>query len=142
MGADLLPAEPGRSDEFRTWLFGVIRRPAAETRRRRVVREMAFSKWLRRTPAPSPASSPESVRQETEIHQRLRRLLQKLSRRQRDLMHLVFYQEMTIEQAAGVLNITLGTARTHYKRGKAQLKKLLEESGEPTWNRMTMTTSR
>jgi DNA-directed RNA polymerase specialized sigma24 family protein len=48
---------------------------------------------------------------------------------------------MTIEQAAGVLDINLGTARTHYARGKAQLKKLLIESGETSWERMTMTTS-
>ncbi len=131
----------GRS-EFRTWMFGVIRRTAAEMRRRRIVREMALTKWLQRTPAPPPASSPDSVHETTQVHRRLRQLLQKLSQRQQDLMHLVFYQEMTIEQAAGVLDITLGTARTHYKRGKAQLKKLLEESGEKSWNRMTMTTTR
>jgi len=131
----------GRS-EFRTWLFGVIRRTAMEFRRRRTVREIALKNWFTRTPAPTANPSPETVHEKAEVHQRLRDLLQQLSERQRDLLHLVFYQDMTIEQAAGVLDINLGTARTHYKRGKAQLKKLLMESGETSWERMTMTTSK
>jgi RNA polymerase sigma-70 factor (ECF subfamily) len=131
----------GRS-EFRTWLFGVIRRTAMEFRRRRTVREIALKGWFRKNPAPPANPTPEAVHEKAEIHQRLRNLLQRLSERQRDLLHLVFYQDMTIEQAAGVLDINLGTARTHYARGKAQLKKLLLESGETSWERMTMTTSR
>lgn len=131
----------GRS-EFRTWLFGVIRRTAMEFRRRRTVREIALKNWFTRTPAPTANPSPETVHEKAEVHQRLRNLLQQLSERQRDLLHLVFYQDMTIEQAAGVLDINLGTARTHYKRGKAQLKKLLMESGDTSWERMTMTTSK
>jgi RNA polymerase sigma-70 factor (ECF subfamily) len=130
----------GRS-EFKTWLFGVIRRTAMESRRRRTVREIALKGWFRKNPAPSAEPTPDSVHEKAETHQRLRNLLQRLSERQRDLLHLVFYQDMTIEQAAGVLGLNLGTARTHYKRGKAQLKKLLLESGEESWERMTMTTS-
>jgi RNA polymerase sigma-70 factor (ECF subfamily) len=43
-------------------------------------------------------------------------------------MHLVFYQELSLQEAAEVLRIPLGTARTHYERGKARLRQLL--SGE------------
>jgi RNA polymerase sigma-70 factor (ECF subfamily) len=55
------------------------------------------------------------------------RLLSRLSRRQRELLHLVFYQELTVEQAAEVLRIPVGTARTHYERGKSRLRGLLAE---------------
>jgi RNA polymerase sigma-70 factor (ECF subfamily) len=48
-----------------------------------------------------------------------------LPERQRDVLHLVFYQDLTIAQAAEVLGVALGTARVHYERGKARLRALL-----------------
>jgi RNA polymerase sigma-70 factor (ECF subfamily) len=51
--------------------------------------------------------------------------LGKLSGRQREVLHLVFSQDLTIEQAAGVLGIATGSARQHYERGKARLRELL-----------------
>ena len=48
-----------------------------------------------------------------------------LPTRQRELLHLVFYQELTIGEAADVLAISVGTARTHYERGKQRLRELL-----------------
>ena len=128
--------------EFKTWLFGVIRRTAKEARRRRMLREIANQNWFRKKSTLTACPSPEEVHEQAEVHERLRNLLQRLSERQRNLLHLVFYQGMTIEQAAGVLEINLGTARTHYARGKAQLKKLLSESGDKSWKSMTMTISR
>jgi len=59
----------------------------------------------------------------------VRKVLTRLSSRQRELLHLVFYQDLTIEQAAEVLHIPVGTARTHYQRGKARLRDLLAEEG-------------
>ena len=52
-------------------------------------------------------------------------LLLRLSPRQRELLHLVFYQEQTIEESAQILGITVGSARTHYERGKARLREWL-----------------
>ena len=51
----------------------------------------------------------------------------KLPARQREVLHLVFYQDLTIEEAAKVLNISLGTARTHFERGKSRLRGLLAQ---------------
>ncbi len=110
---------------LRTWFFGVVRRTAAERRRRRLARAFAVGNWVRRRPAPEPAADPEQVSRDAEDRERLRQLLDRLTRRQRELLHLVFYQELTIEQAAGVLGISLGTARTHYERAKARLRSLL-----------------
>jgi RNA polymerase sigma-70 factor (ECF subfamily) len=44
---------------------------------------------------------------------------------QQEVILMVFYHQMTIEQSAEVLQISLGTARTHYERGKKNLKKLI-----------------
>jgi RNA polymerase sigma factor (sigma-70 family) len=109
----------------RTWFFGVVKLTAAERRRYRLVRRLALRRWYERRPLPDPVETPERLSNESEVQQRLRQALILLSPRQRDLLHLVFYEEMTIEEAADVLHISLGTARTHYGRGKVQLRKRL-----------------
>ena len=55
--------------------------------------------------------------------------LQQLSTRQREVLHLVFYENLTIAEAADVLGVSLGSARVHYERGKAQLRRILGEDG-------------
>ncbi|MGH7534514.1 MAG: RNA polymerase sigma factor, partial [Gemmatimonadales bacterium] len=84
---------------FRTWVFAVIRRTAAEERRRAAIR-----RWLplggaevdhRTDPATRAAGADET--------ERLGAALDRLSRRQREVLHLVFYQELTIAEAAAVL---------------------------------------
>jgi DNA-directed RNA polymerase specialized sigma24 family protein len=42
-------------------------------------------------------------------------------------LHLVFYQDMSIADAAEVMEISVGSARTHYERGKARMRVILEE---------------
>jgi RNA polymerase sigma-70 factor (ECF subfamily) len=48
-----------------------------------------------------------------------------LPRMQQEVILMVFYHQMTIGQSAEVLQISLGTARTHYERGKKKLKELI-----------------
>jgi RNA polymerase sigma-70 factor (ECF subfamily) len=64
---------------------------------------------------------------ESEIRRNLLRAVAGLSTRQRQVLHLVFYQELTIEEASRVMNISLGTARTHFDRGKRRLREILVE---------------
>jgi len=113
----------------KTWFFGVVKLTAAEQRRRRFVREMGLGRWLRRSPDTAPVEDPEQTFDKDESLRRLRAALQRLAPRQRDLLQLVFYHELTIEEAADALHLKVGTARTHYERGKARLKALLSEAG-------------
>jgi RNA polymerase sigma factor (sigma-70 family) len=113
---------------FKTWLFGVIRRTAAEHRRWRALARFRVAPLTEHAdPAPDAATAmghSESVAQ-------LMAALATLTVRQRQLLHLVFYQDLTIGEAAGVLGISIGTARTHYERAKARLRErlTLEEDG-------------
>ena len=114
----------------RTWFFGVVKRTAAERRRRLAVRGKALARWFDHRPSPRPVPTPESLSDEAEVRARLEQLLTRLSPRQRELLHLVFYQELTIEQSADVLRISVGSARTHYERGKARLREMVSGAGE------------
>jgi RNA polymerase sigma factor (sigma-70 family) len=59
--------------------------------------------------------------------QQLQRALMLLSVRQREVLHLVFYSELTVEESAQALQISVGSARTHYQRGKERLAQLLRQ---------------
>jgi RNA polymerase sigma-70 factor (ECF subfamily) len=111
----------GRSS-LRTWFFGVVKRTAAEQRRRRLVRSAGLGRWWSSRAAPVRRPAPEPDSRDALERQLLRKLLSGLTRRQRELLHLVFYEGLTIEEASRVLGISLGTARTHYERGKARLR--------------------
>lgn len=109
---------------FRTWLFGVIRRTALEERRRSWLRLERLQRWFeRRDQDDERADAGQLMAAETT--ERLARALARLSPRQREILHLVFYQELTVQEAAEVLGMKLGTARTHYERGKTRLRALL-----------------
>ena len=118
----------GRS-AFKTWLFGVIRRTALEEGRRRWLRALRLDRFGRE-PRPDGPSPDEGLALD-ERAARIRAALDRLSKRQQEVIHLVFYQSLSIEAAAEVLGLPVGTARTHYARGKARLRALLERDGRP-----------
>jgi RNA polymerase sigma-70 factor (ECF subfamily) len=115
----------GRSS-LKTWLFGVIRRTAGEQRRARRLAIIGVARLVARAPRPV-APDPEADARCSEVAWLLRRALARLSRRQAEVLHLVFYQGMTVEEAAVVLGVSAGTARLHYARGKRRLRRLLPE---------------
>lgn len=110
---------------LRTWLFGVIRKTAAEERRRRIMRRLALSRRAGQAPAEPQPANPEEGAGVSERGTLLRRALEGLSSRQRQILHLVFYQDLSIQEAGQVLGISVGSARTHYERGKARLRRNL-----------------
>ncbi len=103
---------------FKTWWFGVIRNTALETERKRR-RRLKILNYLPR-PDPEPARE-QGFDREAELI----RGMHTLSARQAEMLQLVFYHEMTIEEAARVLDLSLGAARTHYERGKQKLREWL-----------------
>jgi len=114
----------GRSS-FKTWWFGVIRFTAHEEFRRQRYRESLVGKLLaifveEHHPAPS-----RQVERD-ERNAELRRCLAQLPTRQAEVLHLVFYQDLTIHEAAQIMGVGIGSARQHYERGKARLRSLLQ----------------
>ena len=116
----------GRSS-LRTWVFGVIRMTAMEEGRRR-------RSWMARNVGsdatmgladPSPGA--DAAAEFSEQSAILIAALATVSPRQREVLQLVFYHGMTIEEAARVMSVSVGSARTHYERGKKALAHTLAE---------------
>ena len=117
----------GRST-FRTWLFGVIRRTSQEFHRRtRVDRSRIVHLVVDEVPVRA-TDDVVGTLERAEASKRLTNALEHLSDRQREVLHLVFYQDLSIAEAAEVMDVGLGSARTHYERGKARLRTLLQEA--------------
>jgi RNA polymerase sigma factor (sigma-70 family) len=111
----------GRSS-FRTWLFAVVRQTALDQRRRRRTRAALIRRWFEDREAAAPPAPGDD-----RVGERVRRALASLPRRQREVAELVFYQDLTIEEAADVMAVSLGSARTHYDRAKRSLARSLAE---------------
>jgi RNA polymerase sigma-70 factor, ECF subfamily len=114
----------GRSS-FRTWLFAVVRRTSAESRRQRWLRALRLEQWNRADVRAPALPSSEAAAASNEENRSVRAALGQLSQRQQQVLHLVFYQDLTLEEAAQTLQISLGSARTHFERGKQRLRAAL-----------------
>lgn len=108
--------------EFKTWLFAVIRITEADMRRKRIIEEiknLEIGELLNRLTL----RSNHHAETETEnIYKQLLKSLSELSPKQEEVLRLVFYHDLTIEKAATIMGISVGSARTHYERGKNNLR--------------------
>ena len=110
---------------FKTWLFAVIRKTAANERRKRLLRSMVVSARAERTLMSTPVADPAMAFERSETQARFRKALAKLPRRQRETLHLVLYEELSLQEAAEVIGISIGAVRRHYARAKKRLRDLL-----------------
>lgn len=121
-------AGPGQfraESSVKTWVFGIIRNTVRESLRKERVRRAAFQRWAQRSAQPTETQASSSAIETDEQTAALRIAVEGLSARQRQIVHLVFYEALTIESAAAVMQITVGSARTHYERAKRRLRETL-----------------
>ena len=113
------------ASSLKTWLYGVIRNVA-----RRHVRQRRVQLGLVRRLAGA-GGDPADMNIDAQAlpltrESRLREAIRALPPRQREVLELVFDGDFTLEQAAVVLGISAGSARTHYHRAKTTLRARLE----------------
>jgi RNA polymerase sigma-70 factor (ECF subfamily) len=114
---------------FRTWFFAVIRKTAADRRRRswiHALRTLQFAERMGWEDGSRREPHPEEAVRRLETNETFRRALAALPRRQNEALQLVFYHDLSVEEAAAVMGVSVGSARTHYDRGKKRLRELLE----------------
>lgn len=120
--ADLLSA-----DDPRAFLFGVARHVAASRRRRSSIWGRILRLQLSLDPQTPPFEDPEAGAGARRDESAVKAAMLSLPPRQRQVVSLVFSEGLTVEEAAAVMGVSVGSARTHYHRGKQRLASLLEE---------------
>lgn len=111
--------------KLQTWLFAVIRKTAVSERRKHIFRTLkSIAAATGNTDA-----QPQVSLERSELRQRFNQALARLPERQRETLHLVFYQDLSLSEAAEVMNISVGSARRHYERGKKRLREALDREG-------------
>jgi RNA polymerase sigma factor (sigma-70 family) len=105
---------------LKTWLFAVIRNQAYSRLRRA---RFALRSFIH---AEESEDDVLHIYERTQESVRVLAAWRELPPRQREVLDLVFYRDLAIAEAAQILGISLGSARTHYERGKARLRRRLE----------------
>jgi RNA polymerase sigma factor (sigma-70 family) len=119
----------GGNAAFRTWLFAVIRVTAAELRRRRILQRLHLVRYHDLHPQRVHAAGADDAVYQAELQTGLRNALAALPRRQAEVIQLVMYHDLSLAEAAEAIGVSLGSARTHYERGKKKLRILMEGAG-------------
>jgi RNA polymerase sigma factor (sigma-70 family) len=123
----------GRSS-FKSFLFGLIRNKARSLRRKKRAGRLIALDFV---DEPQVDAVGTEAMESVQIQAAIRQALRELSPKQRDVLELVFYHDLTIEEAAQVMGVGLGTARTHYKRAKNAMYQQLT-AGELQWLKKTI----
>ena len=126
---------------LKTWFFGIIKTLAFQNgrrfKRRLALLQTAFSRKHPSLSSPlysTPSSSVDHqlLYQETQLQ--VEQALKTLSPRQNRIIHLVFYQGCTLEDCAQILDLSVGSVRTHYARAKTKLASVLKNHHAPLFN--------
>ncbi|PYP87972.1 MAG: RNA polymerase [Blastocatellia bacterium AA13] len=113
---------------FKTWLFAVIRKTALDKRRKQFFRGIRFVSDTGASERVHLGNMADEMVYLAEMQSLFREALSHLPKRQREVLQLVFYHDLSLTEAATVMNVSVGSARTHYDRGKKALKTWLTES--------------
>lgn len=119
-------AKFNEKSQFRTWFFSVIRNTSKDVIKKRKWHGKNFKEIGGSDKFHLEDLKTEQYKDEIPLKY-FSEALSTLSDRQKELMHLMFYQEMSINQAAEIMKISGGAARKHYHRAKQQLGKWFKE---------------
>jgi len=108
---------------LKTWLFAVIRKTAITEQRKRLLRTLkSIAASKPRPERNSLVVEPAAAFERSEAQKQFQKALERLPARQREVLHLVFYEDLSLREAANVMGVSIGSARQHYERGKKHLR--------------------
>jgi len=115
----------GRSS-LSSWMFGIAHNRAISSLRKR--REEGMDEGVAEA-IPDDADTPEVKAQKVDKGDALRRCIKQLSAEHATVVDLVYYQEMSVNEAAEVLGIPANTVKTRMFHARKNLSELLLEAG-------------
>ncbi|WP_421796314.1 RNA polymerase sigma factor [Haliscomenobacter sp.] len=104
--------------KLKTWLFSIIRFTSIDFIRKYGGVVETLNDAHHQIPGPE-------GHVDSDHEQLFRNLLSSLSGQQREVLTLVFYHDLTLVEVASLMDLSIGSVRTHYQRGKENFKKLL-----------------
>jgi RNA polymerase sigma factor (sigma-70 family) len=111
---------------LKTWLFAVIRKTAITAQRKRLLRTLKSIAASSHGPERNSfAAEPAAALERSEAQKQFQKALERLPARQREVLHLVFYEDLSLREAADAMGVSIGSARQHYERGKKHLRESL-----------------
>lgn len=113
---------------LKTWLFAVIRKTAISEHRKNILRRLRWSDGIEQDTLVSPLEPPGVAFEKSEVQALFQNALKTLPRRQSEALHLVFYQDLSLSEAAVVMGVSIGSARQHYERGKKRVREFLGQT--------------
>ncbi len=122
--ANITSWEPGTN--LRAWLF-VILKNVFRNDRRRASHDMAYRNGLELEPAPfSPAQQDNHL-----VLAEVQRAFMQLTEEHREVLTLIAIEGFRYEEAAKILNISVGTVKSRLSRARAALRMLVETKSPP-----------
>src|SRR5579884_3331411 len=118
----------GRSS-VQTWLIGIARRQAHNTLRRRKL-PLADESEMEGLIAPDP--EPEDFTLANIARDELVEAFRKLAPAHREVLVLIFLQELSYQETATILNVPIGTVKSRLSNAKRALRTLLDAREETT----------
>ena len=114
---------------LKTWLFAVIRNTAISEHRRSLLRGLRLTADREAATEQIPVyETPTEGFERSETQAQFQNALKSLPARQREALHLVFYEDLSLREAAEVMRVSIGSARQHYERGKKRLRETLGQT--------------
>jgi len=124
---------------FYTWLYRIVINTCLDARRRRRRWKEIFFPWrlekpkeetctssLEDYPDPDKNANPLSMAGKRQLEQDLKKVMNTLSERQRDIFQLKIFHEMSIPEIAQMMNLAEGTVKTHLFRATQVIQKKLK----------------
>jgi RNA polymerase sigma-70 factor (ECF subfamily) len=109
-----------------TWLFGIARHKAIDYLRR--MRETALDEETMGG-IPDPAPGPEDSAVKASLAGLVGRLMERLSVEHREVLHLAYREEMSVEEIAALVGCPTNTVKTRMFYARKRMRELLVEAG-------------
>ena len=109
-----------------TWLFGIARHKAIDYLRRRHEGDLGEDALVE---VVDPSPTPEEAVGRASIAELVGSLIDRLSAEHREVLHLAYREEMSVEEIADVVNCPINTVKTRMFYARKRMKTLLAEAG-------------